>query len=158
VDEDVFLVDALPWKLAALARELIAQPGQLLLSGQKFCARLQPFPVRDDPVLFLFLYRHDCLPFFLRSSLTWCFSSKLFHSFLISAPSRPPQPGLLSRPRRRSPTPPLKGMLDTWLLLPFRRALDSLRQMSPALHHAFADFVRNKTERGVPEIDERALI
>src|SRR5262245_56004010 len=46
--EDVRLVDLLPRELAALAAEIVAQPGELLLFGEERGARGEPLFTRDD--------------------------------------------------------------------------------------------------------------
>src|SRR5262249_27642951 len=49
--ENILLIHPLPGQLAALAAELVAQPGELLLLGEEALARLGPFVMRDHVVL-----------------------------------------------------------------------------------------------------------
>ena len=49
--EDVILGDLLPRKLAPLAAQLVAEPRELLLSGQQGRARVEPRVVPDDLVI-----------------------------------------------------------------------------------------------------------
>src|SRR5713226_9342214 len=47
--EAVLLLDTGPWQLASLARQLVAQPGVLLLAGEQLLARGRPFLSRSEP-------------------------------------------------------------------------------------------------------------
>jgi len=48
--ENVFLLHFDPWQVAALPRELIAQPGELFLFAQELRSARQPFFAADDRV------------------------------------------------------------------------------------------------------------
>src|SRR5271169_1729743 len=121
--EDVLLLDFLPWHLAALAAQLIAQPGELLLLRQQFLPCRQPIRLGHS---------------FRAQFLSCCRSHRQFsfvpNSLLISwreMPSRPRRSIRRSRPHRlRSMPPPSPDMPDTYFAP--QRELASARSRMPS--------------------------
>src|ERR671930_41358 len=60
--EAVLLLHPHPWQLASLLRELVAEPGVLLLADEQLLTCGEPFLTRADPVL-SHLFSHRFLSF-----------------------------------------------------------------------------------------------